>query len=82
MDKKRKASLAWQALTAILALKKEANVEDINEHLEKTPEPHVMAVQFILLGSGCATEELEPDGVYGAQSFASIQCLYMEAHYL
>ena len=80
MTQKEKAVLAWQALTAILTLKKEVSVSQVDEHLKMTPKPHVIAVQFILIGSGCATEELILDGDYGIQSRASIVILHKEAH--
>lgn len=79
MDKE-KALLAWQAITAILALKKETNVADVDRHLINTPKPHVIAVQFILLGSGYATAELDVDGDYGKQSCDSLMALDTAAH--
>ena len=79
MNEKEKAAAAWHALTAILALKKEVGVVDVTTHLMLTPKPHIAAAQFILRGSGCATEELVPDGVYGEQSYLSIAALYNAA---
>ena len=73
MNEKEKALLAWHALTAILTLK---NDVEWGMHLKSlTPTPHVIAAQFILLGSGCATAELQPDGDFGRQSLLSLENL-------
>lgn len=80
MDNKEKALLAWQVVTAVLALKKEASLEVVNGHLENTPKPHVLAIQFILLGSGFADEGLVADGDYGDYSLQSLGNLYIIAH--
>jgi hypothetical protein len=77
MNKKEKAAAAWHALTAILALKKEVGLQDVDNHLKATSKPHVMAAQFILIGSGCATAKLIPDGDYGDESHASLKYLHI-----
>ena len=79
MENKEKAKVVWQVVTAVLTLKEEAHALDVDGHLKKAPKPHVMAVQFILLGSGFATKELIADGDYGNQSIASIVKLFNTA---
>ena len=80
MDVKTKAELAWKAILAVLLMDKDAGVTDIHMHLLLTPKPHIIAVQFILLGSGRATEELEPDGDFGAETTKSLRKLHEIAH--
>ena len=79
MDKKTKATLAWEAILAILAIKKGADYgcELLDRQIALyVPKPHVTAVQFIMIGSGVATNELIPDGEWGKQSFKSLSNLY------
>ena len=78
MDKKTKATLAWEAILAILVMKKD--IPDTNRlmrsHMQHVPKPHLTAVQFIMIGSGLATPELIPDGDWGEQSDKSLNDLY------
>ena len=76
MDEKN----AWHALTAVLALKKETKLADVSAHLRNTPKPHVMAVQFIIMGAGYGTVKLSADGDWGNESELSIAALYTAAH--
>ena len=78
MDKKQKATLAWEAILAILVMKKDVPhaLNAVKSHMLFVPKPHVTAVQFILIGSGLATPELVPDGEWGMQSSQSVQDLY------
>lgn len=66
---------AWYALTAVLALKKEAGLGDVQAHLRNTPSPHVVAAQLIIIGAGCG-RDLIPDGDWGDESFYSLTKLY------
>lgn len=67
------------AITAILVLKKEVRFEAVHNHLRGVPKPHVMAVQFIMIGSGWASEQLDADGDHGMQSLESLHNLYAAA---
>jgi len=52
--------LVWDALTAILVTDRNSDKGTVAAHLINAPKAHVMAAQFILLGSGFATEDCRP----------------------
>ena len=76
MSQYEKASFAWLALTNILTLRRDANAKTVIEHLDKTYKSYILAVQFILLGSGFATEKLVADGDFGQETMKSLETIY------
>lgn len=76
-DKVIKAKRAWEAITAVLIIKKDSNVQNVVLRILNTPKPHVMVVQFIIAGSGHTTLNFDPDGDWGTESRKSLEMLWM-----
>jgi hypothetical protein len=76
MDPKARSVLVWDALTAILVTDRNSDKGTVAAHLIQAPKPHMMAAQFILLGSGFATEDLSPTGTYDGPTNASLHKLW------
>jgi len=79
MDRTQLALAAWRAITAILVTAKATLTDELDTRLKtNTPQPHVVAVQLILMGAGFATAGLIPDGQWGEQSRTSLEQLHHE----
>jgi len=78
--KKEEALEAWEAILAGLVMTKEADFQDVEERMPKVPKPHVQLIQLAIKGAGYATTDLNPDGDWGDQSFASLGNLHTAAH--
>jgi hypothetical protein len=76
MANEQHSILVWDALTAILVTDRNSDKGTVAAHLINAPKAHVMAAQFILLGSGFATEDLSPTGTYDGPTNASLYKLW------
>lgn len=77
MSNKEKVRAAYGSILGVLGLKQGLAVEVINLHMQNAAKLHVIAVQFIIAGSGCGTHEFSPgDGDWGNESRKSLQNLY------
>jgi len=77
MSGKEKAAGAWASILDVMGLKqKQYSIESMIGWIDNVPLPRAKSIQYILLGSGCAVEGLDPDGDFGMYSRDSLRNVY------
>ncbi len=72
---------AWGSVIFTLGLPKDAGFTEMQNWIRSgcVTQGQIQVIQFVLLGSGCAIEGLDPDGNYGDYTNRSLERLFRVA---